>query len=78
MMPGPLLTITISESSQRGFFIGPALILGHAILELILVIALLFGLAPFFKNLLFLPLRQSLVLSSFLGWLLKCSVACLP
>lgn len=47
MMPGPLLTITISESSQRGATAGPLLIAGHAVLELALVIALLFGLAPF-------------------------------
>ena len=49
-MPGPLLTATISESSQRGFIAGPLLITGHAILELALVIALLLGLAPFFQQ----------------------------
>ena len=46
MMPGPLLTATISESSQRGFIAGPLLIVGHGILELALVMALLLGLAP--------------------------------
>lgn len=45
MMPGPLLTVTISESSRRGFKAGPLLILGHGILEALLVVALLFGLA---------------------------------
>ena len=50
MMPGPLLTITISESSRRGFTTGPLLIAGHAILELGLVAALLLGLAPFFQK----------------------------
>jgi threonine/homoserine/homoserine lactone efflux protein len=49
-MPGPLLTATISESSQRGFIAGPLLITGHAILELVLVIAFLLGLAPFFQQ----------------------------
>jgi len=49
LMPGPLLTATISESSQRGFIAGPLMIAGHAILELTLVIALLTGLAPFFQ-----------------------------
>ena len=49
-MPGPLLTATISESSQRGFIAGPLLITGHAILELVLVIAFLLGLAPFFRQ----------------------------
>ena len=50
MMPGPLLTVTISESVRRGFVTGPLLILGHALLESALVIALLFGLAPFFQK----------------------------
>lgn len=46
LMPGPLLTVTISESSRRGVTTGPLMILGHGILELILVLALLSGLAP--------------------------------
>jgi threonine/homoserine/homoserine lactone efflux protein len=50
MMPGPLLTATISESSQRGLKAGPLLIVGHGILELALVIALLLGLAPFLQQ----------------------------
>jgi threonine/homoserine/homoserine lactone efflux protein len=50
LMPGPLLTATISESSQRGFVTGPLLIAGHAILELGLIIALLLGLAPFLQQ----------------------------
>lgn len=49
LMPGPLLTAMISESSQRGFITGPLMIAGHAILELGLVIVLLLGLAPFFQ-----------------------------
>ena len=49
LMPGPLLTATISESSRRGFWAGPLLIVGHAVLELALVIALFLGLAPFFQ-----------------------------
>lgn len=49
LMPGPLLTAAISESSQRGFIVGPLMIAGHAVLELVLVIALLTGLAPFLQ-----------------------------
>ncbi|MHB9097146.1 MAG: LysE family transporter [Syntrophales bacterium] len=49
LMPGPLLTATISESSRHGFIAGPLMIAGHAILELVLVIALLLGLAPFLQ-----------------------------
>jgi threonine/homoserine/homoserine lactone efflux protein len=50
LMPGPLLTATISESSRRGFIMGPLLIVGHGILEFGLVIALLLGLAPFLQQ----------------------------
>lgn len=46
LMPGPLLTITVSESSRRGALTGPLMIFGHGILELALILALLAGLAP--------------------------------
>ncbi len=46
MMPGPLLITTISESTRRGYITGPLLIVGHSILEFILVGILLIGLAP--------------------------------
>lgn len=49
LMPGPLLTATISESSRHGFIAGPLMMIGHATLELGLVIAFLLGLAPFFQ-----------------------------
>lgn len=47
LMPGPLLTVTISESSRRGASAGPLIILGHGLLELVLMVALLSGMAPF-------------------------------
>ena len=50
MMPGPLFTVTVSESSWRGYMAGPLLIVGHGILELLLVIALMAGLAPLLKQ----------------------------
>lgn len=50
LMPGPLLTVTVSESTQRGAVAGPMVILGHGILELALVLALLSGLAPFLRR----------------------------
>ncbi|MDO8885688.1 LysE family transporter [Candidatus Oleimmundimicrobium sp.] len=43
IMPGPLLAVTINEVHQRGFWSGPLIVLGHAILELILVVALALG-----------------------------------
>lgn len=45
LMPGPLLTLTIGESLKRGFRAGPLIVLGHALLELALVITLAAGLA---------------------------------
>ncbi|MBC7246584.1 MAG: LysE family transporter [Actinobacteria bacterium] len=44
LMPGPLLTVTISESYRRGFVAGPLLVAGHAVLEGSLVILLMLGL----------------------------------
>lgn len=50
MMPGPLMTATISESAIRGPWVGPKMIAGHALLEILLLITLFFGLEPIFKN----------------------------
>lgn len=50
LMPGPLLTATISESARRGAVSGPLLIVGHGILEAVLIIVLLAGLAPYLKS----------------------------
>jgi len=50
MMPGPLLTATVSESSKRGFLAGPMLIAGHGILEIGLVVLLVLGVAPFLQQ----------------------------
>ncbi|MFZ2448120.1 MAG: LysE family transporter [Syntrophobacteraceae bacterium] len=49
LMPGPLFTITISESARRGCRAGPLLIAGHALLELVLVIAVCRGLGVYLK-----------------------------
>ncbi|MBW1925079.1 MAG: LysE family transporter [Deltaproteobacteria bacterium] len=49
-MPGPLLTVTVSESARIGLRAGPLLITGHAILELLLVVALVLGLGPVLKD----------------------------
>jgi len=49
-MPGPLLTVTVSESTTRGAIAGPLMILGHGILEVTLIVALLLGLAPFLQR----------------------------
>ncbi len=44
LMPGPLLTVTITESYRRGFMAGPLLVAGHAVLEGTLVVLLVLGL----------------------------------
>lgn len=49
MIPGPLLTVTIAESVRRGAQ-AILLIVGHALLELVLVIGFVFGLQYFLKN----------------------------
>lgn len=46
MMPGPVLTATISETLKRGFWAGPLIVLGHAILELAMLVAVIAGLGP--------------------------------
>jgi len=50
IMPGPLLTVTINESITRGAWTGPLIIIGHAILELILIIVILWGLGTVLRN----------------------------
>ncbi|MDD4870084.1 MAG: LysE family transporter [Kiritimatiellae bacterium] len=45
LSPGPVLTATISEVMKRGFWAGPLIMLGHAILEICLLIAIVAGLA---------------------------------
>jgi threonine/homoserine/homoserine lactone efflux protein len=43
-MPGPMLTVNITESARRGFWAGPLLVVGHGLVELLVVLALVFGL----------------------------------
>lgn len=50
IMPGPLLTVTINESLRRGFVAGPLIVLGHALLELLLVSLLLLGFGTIFDQ----------------------------
>jgi threonine/homoserine/homoserine lactone efflux protein len=50
MMPGPLLTVNISESARKGAKIGLLLMIGHAVLELALIIGLVVGLKKYLHN----------------------------
>ena len=50
LMPGPMLTVVIAETPRQGLRAGPLVVLGHAILELTLLIALVIGLGPILKH----------------------------
>jgi len=50
MMPGPLLTLTIAETVRRGAIAGPLLILGHAVLEALVVFLVFFGAAEVIQH----------------------------
>ena len=60
MAPGPVLTVTVSETLKRGFKAGPLIVLGHAILEIILLALIAAGLGPFFQ----LPTVTTIFLSA--------------
>lgn len=50
LTPGPLLMVTVREAMRKGVLAGPFLILGHGILELALMIAIVNGLGPFLRK----------------------------
>lgn len=50
LMPGPVLAVDIAESAKRGFWAGPLIVLGHGIVELILVAAVLGGLSQLLEE----------------------------
>ncbi|MFH1414963.1 MAG: LysE family transporter [Elusimicrobiota bacterium] len=43
LMPGPLLTVTIAHSLKKGFIAGPLIIIGHMILEILLLLVIILG-----------------------------------
>lgn len=58
LTPGPLLTFTIYKSlkQEKGYLAGIFILLGHATVELILILVLLAGASVLFQNLIFLTL----------------------
>jgi len=50
VMPGPVLTATIHQVAKRGAWAGVLIAAGHAILELVLVVALYFGLGRLLED----------------------------
>lgn len=50
MMPGPVTTVTLANVGKAGAKAGPLVTLGHAIVEVILVLALALGAGRFFAD----------------------------
>ncbi len=57
MMPGPVLTATVSEVMKRGFIAGPLIVLGHGLLEVGLLALLVTGLGDW----LMLPITRAML-----------------
>ena len=50
LMPGPMLTVTLTEGTRAGHRAGLLIILGHALLEFGLVVLLLLGAKEFLQD----------------------------
>lgn len=50
LVPGPVLSLTVSESTKRGFMAGPMIILGHGVLEVVLIGIIFLGFADVINN----------------------------
>ncbi len=50
LMPGPLLAVTVRDTTRRGFVAAPLLVLGHGILEAGLLALILLGLAEWMRG----------------------------
>jgi threonine/homoserine/homoserine lactone efflux protein len=48
--PGPLLAVTVEETIRKDFKAGPLIIIGHSILEFLMVLLLVFGFGDFLKK----------------------------
>ena len=53
MMPGPVLTVTISQAPKYGWITGLLISLGHGVVELALVVALYLGASQFVSESIF-------------------------
>ncbi|HEX3013387.1 MAG TPA: LysE family transporter [Methanobacterium sp.] len=44
LVPGPMFTVTVSDSIKKGFIAGPMVVLGHIMTEILMMIVILAGL----------------------------------
>jgi threonine/homoserine/homoserine lactone efflux protein len=68
MAPGPISTLVVSQATRRGFWVGPIVTLGHAVAELVIVVALVMGLGEILAGSL-LPALIALGGGGFLVWM---------
>jgi threonine/homoserine/homoserine lactone efflux protein len=66
LMPGPLLATVIYESTKQGAKTGPLMILGHGLLEMLMLVLLIFGFTRYIHN----PLALKII--AILGAFLLC------
>jgi threonine/homoserine/homoserine lactone efflux protein len=50
LMPGPMLTLVISSVAQKGFWTSVFIVLGHSVLELLIVISFYLGILKYLDN----------------------------
>ena len=50
LVPGPMMTVTISDSLKKGFIAGPLVVLGHFVAEFTLIILIFTGLRWFISS----------------------------
>lgn len=50
LMPGPLFALTVRDTARMGFRAAPLLVLGHGLLEALLVALILYGLADWVRG----------------------------
>ncbi len=50
LMPGPMLTLVITSVAQKGFLSSFFIVIGHAVLELIIVVSFFLGILKFLSN----------------------------
>jgi len=50
LVPGPMLTLVISSVAKKGFWTSFFIVVGHSLLELVVVISFFFGILKYLDN----------------------------